>query len=213
MLFCGLFCNILLWFKYNLCVHGRCVNTMGETTGVRVQTLLWVALFTALTAVGSVIRIPTPPVPFTLQTLFVYLAGDILGSKKGAASQVLFLALGLMGVPVFSMGGGPAYVLQPTFGYLVGFPAGAWIVGTVVEKLGGPARWWKWIVANGAGLFVILVMGVVYLYININFVVHKDLSWVRALWSGVLIFLPGEVVKVILAAGLARRLRPLMVRG
>jgi len=188
------------------------MNTKSEGTGIRIRSLLWVALFAALTAVGGVIRIPTPPVPITLQTFFVYLAGDIIGSKKGAASQGLFLALGLMGVPVFSMGGGPAYILQPTFGYILGFPVAAWVIGTFIERLGRPVRYWEWLLINGAGGIVILCMGVIYLYVNMNVIVHKDLSWIHALWSGVLIFVPGEAVKIASAAALARRLRPLVAR-
>lgn len=172
-----------------------------------IRSLLWMSFFAAMTALGGFIRIPTPLVPFTLQTLFVYLTGDLLGSKRGAFSQLLFLTLGLLGVPVFTAGGGPGYILQPTFGYLVSFPAGAWIVGKVVERLDKPGKWWGWFLANGAGLSIIFTMGVGYLYVNVNFIMNKTLSVSQAVWSGVLIFLPGEVVKIFLAATLARRLR------
>ena len=172
-----------------------------------IQSLLWMPFFAALTGLGGFIRVPTPLVPFTLQTLFVYLAGDLLGSKRGAVSQLLFVTLGLLGVPVFTAGGGPGYILQPTFGYIISFPAGAWIVGKVVERLNKPVKLWGWFLANGAGLSVIFTIGVVYLYVNVHFIVNKTLSVPQAIWSGALIFLPGEVVKIFLAATLARRLR------
>ncbi len=178
----------------------------------RTGSLLWISFFAAMTAVGGMIRIPTLIVPITLQTLFVYLSGDLLGSKRGAYSQLLFLTLGLMGIPVFAMGGGPGYILQPTFGYLASFPIAAWVIGTTVKKLRNSESWLKWITANGVGFIIINTMGVVYLYININFIVHQQLSWKQALWGGVLIFVPGEIVKIILAAALAKRLKPLMNR-
>lgn len=177
----------------------------------RIRSLLLIALLSALTGVGSFMRVPFLPVPFTLQTLFVYLAGNLLGSKRGAVSQLLFLAIGLMGVPIFSMGGGPGYIFQPTFGYLAGFPVGAWIIGTFVERLGESRGWGKILAVNCLGFLSIFTMGVVYLYINLNFLVGTTFSWVRAIWSGMLIFLPGEIVKMFLAVALVKRLGPLMV--
>jgi biotin transporter BioY len=85
------------------------------------------ALFAALTAVGAFIKIPLPYVPLTLQTLFVMLAANLLGPKYGSLSQGIYLALGLIGLPIFAQGGGPGYIFQPTFGYLVGYPVGAFI--------------------------------------------------------------------------------------
>ena len=79
------------------------------------------AIFTALIAIGAFIRIPVPVVPFTLQFLFTTLAGVLLGSRLGATSVILYIVLGLLGVPVFAEGGGPGYILKPSFGYLPGF--------------------------------------------------------------------------------------------
>lgn len=172
----------------------------------RSSVLLWVALFAALTSVGGMVRIPVPPVPFTLQTLFVYLSADLLGSKRGALSQLLFLILGLIGIPVFAMGGGPGYILQPTFGYLLAFPIAAWIIGIIVDRQNKNMRWWDWLWANGIGLFIILLLGVAGLYINVNFIVQKSLSWKTALWSGAVVFLPGEIIKMVIAAFIANRI-------
>ena len=95
----------------------------------KVKELVLFSLFTALTAIGAFIRVPVPLCPFTLQLLFTTLSGLILGSRKGAASVAVYVALGLSGVPVFTQGGGPGYIFQPTFGYLLGFIAGAWLTG------------------------------------------------------------------------------------
>src|SRR4030043_1751563 len=100
----------------------------------KVNDLVMISLFAALTAVGAFIKIPIPHVPLTLQTLMVMFAGLILGSRRGALSQLLYLVIGLLGIPIFAQGGGPGYVLQPSFGFLVGFIAGAFVIGKIVEK-------------------------------------------------------------------------------
>jgi biotin transport system substrate-specific component len=192
-------------FFYMTKVHeGVLPLVRGQSRSV---ALLWIALFAALTSVGGMVRIPVPPVPFTLQTLFVYLSGDLLGSKRGALSQALFLVLGLIGIPVFAMGGGPGYILQPTFGYLLAFPIAAWIIGIVVDRQNKNMCWWDWLWANGIGLLIILLLGVSGLFINVNFIVQKSLSWKTALWSGAFVFLPGEIVKIVIAAFIANRIK------
>ena len=101
----------------------------------KVKELVLFSLFTALTAIGAFIRVPVPLCPFTLQLLFTTLSGLILGSRKGAASVAVYVVLGLSGVPVFTQGGGPGYIFQPTFGYLLGFIAGAWLTGKLSEHM------------------------------------------------------------------------------
>ena len=86
-----------------------------------VQQLVLCATFTALIAIGAFIRIPVPLIPFTLQLFFVTMAGFLLGPKTGTVSAGLYLGLGLVGLPIFAEGGGPTYVLKPTFGYIIGF--------------------------------------------------------------------------------------------
>ena len=100
---------------------------------VNVRNLSLMALFAALTAVGAFITIPVPPVPFSLQIFFAILAGALLGSRQGAMSIVIYLLLGLCGLPVFTKGAGLSYLLQPTFGYLLGFVPAAWLCGKIIE--------------------------------------------------------------------------------
>ncbi len=95
----------------------------------KVKELVLFSLFTALTAIGAFIRVPVPLCPFTLQLLFTTLSGLILGSRKGAASVAVYVVLGLSGVPVFTQGGGPGYIFQPTFGVHRGSLAYGEIVG------------------------------------------------------------------------------------
>jgi len=88
--------------------------------------------FALLTVIGAKIRVPLPftPVPGTLQTIPVLLAGILLGARAGASSQILYLSLGMAGIPVFALAGaGPAYLLGPTGGFLPGFVAAAFVTG------------------------------------------------------------------------------------
>ena len=85
------------------------------------QYIILTALFTALTAVGAFIKIPVGPTPISAQLLFIALAGMILGPYWGALSQVLYVALGLAGLPIFTGGGGISYIYSPSFGFLLGF--------------------------------------------------------------------------------------------
>lgn len=85
------------------------------------RDLILCALFTALSAIGAFIRIPVPLVPFTLQITFTTLAGLLLGSKKGAISIAVYVLMGLIGIPVFTQGGGFSYVLKPSFGFFGSF--------------------------------------------------------------------------------------------
>jgi len=89
----------------------------------RIKMLVLCAMFTALTVLGAYIRIPTPISSFTLQLLFVFLSGVLIGPKYGPLSQLIYVALGLIGIPVFIGGGGISYVLQPAFGFTIGFIA------------------------------------------------------------------------------------------
>lgn len=104
-------------------------------SAVRTRRAVLVALFAALTAVGAFVRLPFPGVPFTLQVPVVLLAGVALGPRLGAASQLAYIAIGLIGLPIFATGGGPGYVLTPTFGFLIGFAVAAPVVGFVVGDL------------------------------------------------------------------------------
>jgi len=161
--------------------------------------MVLISLFTALTVVGAFIRIPIPHVPLTLQTLMVMLAGLILGSSRGALSQVLYLILGLLGLPIFAQGGGPAYILQPSFGFLLGFVAGAYIIGKMVEREKDLSSF-RTLMALIFGQVAIYLLGISYLYLNLNFILHKPISLLAAVEVGVLIFIPGDILKTAVAA-------------
>ena len=103
------------------------------------QSLILCSLFAALIAVGAFIKIPVPMVPFTLQVLFSTLAGLLLGPRLGVVSVGIYILLGLVGLPIFTNGGGPSYIFQPTFGYLIGFLMGVYVTGSIAHKTKNPS--------------------------------------------------------------------------
>ncbi len=174
------------------------------------------SLFAALTAVGAFIRLPIPYVPLTLQTFFVILSGALLGPRFGALSQILYLAVGLLGVPIFANGGGPGYVLQPSFGYLLAYPAAAYVIGFILwgwNPSGAPPKLatLRILTANLAGLCLIYLLGVMGLYFNLNFVMGKTTTLAHAVWIGCIVFLPGSVVKVAVATFLVPKMQRVLV--
>ena len=101
----------------------------------KTKNLAYCALFTALIAVGAFIRVPVPVVPFTLQYLFTMLAGLLLGPRLGTIAVGTYVLLGLVGLPIFTQGGGFWYVFQPSFGYLIGFCVGTFVTGWLAQRL------------------------------------------------------------------------------
>ncbi len=149
-----------------------------------------------LVALCAQVAIPLPfsPVPVTGQTFGVLLVGALLGSRRGALALLTYVVEGIAGLPVFALGKvGPAILLGPTGGYLVGFIAAAWLVGYLSER-GMDRRLWSSVVSMTAGTAVILFFGVTWLcpFTGLG----------SALALGCFPFLPGAVAKILLAAAL-----------
>ena len=154
-----------------------------------------VALFAALSGIGAFIRVPIPYVPLTLQTLMVMFSGLILGGRLGALSQLVYILVGLLGMPIFSQGGGPGYVLQPTFGYLLGFICGAYVIGRFTEKRKTLNRLYLFAILL-AGTIAIYLPGITVFYLNLNFIQQKAISWSTTIKLGFLLPLPGDLIKI-----------------
>ncbi|MDE6712250.1 MAG: biotin transporter BioY, partial [Lachnospiraceae bacterium] len=117
------------------------------------KNLVFMSLFAALIAVGAFIRVPMPLIPFTLQTFFVMMAGNLLGAKYAAGSALVYVLIGLCGVPVFTGGGGFTYIFQPTFGYLIGFIFAAFFIGMIVHKK-RQSSWKRLLAGDLVGLII-----------------------------------------------------------
>lgn len=174
---------------------------------MNVKKMVLAALFAALTAVGAFLKFPLGLTSVTLQFFFTAMAGVLLGSKWGALSQVVYVALGLVGIPIFTLGGGPGYLLQPSMGFLFGLIPAAWLIGRLTERGQPPLRI---CLSCVAGLAVLYLVGIPYMYLILNVYLGKGLSLWAVLKMGMLIYLPGDALKILattlLAPILAKRL-------
>lgn len=176
---------------------------------IGVKEMALVSMFTALTAVGAFISIPMGPVPITLQTLFVLLSGMLLGPKLGALSQIVYIALALVGIPIFSgFSGGPQILLKPSFGFAVGFVFAAYIIGIIVH--GNINVKYKLFIGALMGSIVIYIFGLPYMYYILNTVMKMELSLSTVLNMGFILFIPGDLVKLISAVVISKKALPLL---
>lgn len=177
-------------------------------TKLTVKEIVCGGMFTALVAAGAFIQVPVPGMDyFTLQFLFVLLAGMILGSKMGAVSVGVYVLLGLCGLPIFAAGGGISYIFRPSFGYLAGFILAAFVVGLMVEKF--PWKGYgKYLMAAFGGFVVTYVIGLTYKYLMLNFYVGEKTAFAMVLADCFPLDMPGDIVLCFLSAGLAVRVAP-----
>ena len=175
----------------------------------KTRDMMMCAMFVALIAVGAFIHIPLPNVPFTLQFLFTTLAGLLLGRKQGCMAVCVYVALGLIGVPVFSEGGGLSYIFKPSFGYLIGFAAGTYVTGLIAGDTYNQGVK-RLLAANFTGLIIVYACGMVYCYIINNLYLGTPLGvWPLFVYCFLLV-VPGDILLCFVAAMLAKRLIPLI---
>ena len=175
-----------------------------------VRYLVLTGAFAALTAVCGFLKIPLGVMSITLQTMMAALAGIVLGPKWGAISQGVYLALGLIGLPIFTMGGGPGYVLQPSFGFLLGFPLTAAVSGLLSKNTLSPVRL---ALAAAAGILAGYVIGTPYMGLILNLYKGAGMSVWTVVEAGCLVYLPGELIKVIATAVIAPPLKRAVQKG
>ena len=142
----------------------------------RTQGIIYAGMFASLIAVGAFIKVMIPVGPFmvtfSLQFLFSLLAGFFLGARLGFLSVLSYLIVGLAGVPVFAHGGGLAYVAKPTFGFLIGFAAAAFIAGLLTEHA-GRIRLPHLIFAAFCGELAYYACGLAYYFLMFNYLLPE----------------------------------------
>ncbi|MBR3436985.1 MAG: biotin transporter BioY [Lachnospiraceae bacterium] len=158
--------------------------------------LAFTALFAALTAVGAFIRIPTPWLAFTLQLLFVFLSGILLGPLYGALSQVVYVLLGLVGLPIFTFGGGFSSIFQPSFGFLLGFIPAAAVTGAIAKRSRSIVRA---LLGCLAGLLMTYLIGIPYMWLILNYYIHATYSFGALIMAYMLPYLPFDALKILIA--------------
>ena len=165
-------------------------STVSKQGRITTRQLTMTALFVALIAVGAFIRVPLPNCPFTLQILFTTLAGIVLG---------------LIGVPIFTSGGGPGYILQPTFGYLIGFMVGAYAVGRIAESM-ETLSFKRLLAGSILNLFIVYGLGMIYLYFIMNLYLGKPIGVEAVIITCFLIPVGPDIFLCAVAASLGKRI-------
>ena len=171
----------------------------------RAREVALIALFVAITVVFGFIKIPMQPVAMSLLTLATALAGCFLSPLSAALSQIIYVVMGLIGIPVFTTGGGPSYVLQPSFGFLLFLPVMAAGISLVVRHdkfLPAKARFlWR----HFASLFISLLQllfGTFYYYILYKYYMNSDLTLAAAFMPCFVLFIPTAIIKSVLSVAL-----------
>lgn len=174
---------------------------------LNIRELILIALFAALTAIGAFIKIPIPYISFSLQTLFVSMSGMLLGAKAGAITMAVYIIIGFLGFPIFTMGGGIGYLLQPSCGYLFGFLLYSALTGYFTRKL-KTLSFKNLYLAQIPGLLAMYAAALPYFYFISNYYTDNPISVSALFLYCFLALMPGEAAKCAAAAALGKRLIP-----
>ncbi|MEG1509138.1 MAG: biotin transporter BioY, partial [Clostridia bacterium] len=172
------------------------------------KNLVLCALFVALITVGAYIKIPLGYMTLSSQFLFTNLAGVFLKKWWGSLSCLMYVLLGLFGVPVFVSGGGFSYVLKPTFGYLIGFIVGAFVCGLMIEKL--PCKFAWILLASLVNMAIVYICGMIYYYFIVTLYIGDNITLKTFFVSCFLVTLPGDILSCAVSAILGKRLIPIL---
>lgn len=179
-------------FSYNNAMNKESCNT--RTLKLTTSTMVTIALVTAITCILAPLSIPIPmsPVPITLTNLVLLISIYILGTRNATISLLLYLLLGLVGLPVFSgFSGGVGKLAGPTGGYLIGFVFMVIIAGIFVEKFPGS------MISHAVGM--ILATIVTYAFGTLWLSIQMGITFVAALSIGVLPYIVGDTIKIVVA--------------
>lgn len=179
---------------------------------IKTQEIAYCGLFSALIAMGAWIQIPLPNHDYiTMQFFFVQMAGFLLGSRLGAMSVALYILIGLCGIPVFAGGGGPAYVLRPSFGFLLGFILNAYCTGKALECR-KENNMKTYMMAVCVGFFITYALGIIYKYVMMRFYMGTEIPFTLLILACLPVEIPKDFVFSILAASVARRYQSLKIQ-
>lgn len=170
------------------------------------RQLAVIGVMTAVTCILAPLSLPIGPVPISLTNLAIYFSLYTLGTKFGCASYLVYLLIGFIGVPVFSgFTSGPGKLLGPTGGYLIGFLPMALIAGIFIDKF--ISNRFISLLGMIGGTVVAYAFGTVWLAYQAN------LDWKAALMAGVIPFIPGDLIKMILAMIAGPQIRKQLIRA
>lgn len=168
---------------------------------MKTKNMILCSLFAALITIGAFIKIPLPITMFSLQFTFVLLSGVILGAKLGAIANLLYVAIGLMGFPVFTEGGGLMYLMKPSFGYLLSFIVTAFVVGYLSETWAQKSKL-RLVLSCLLGMVITYFIGSMYTYMILRPIPYIaciaglfPLAFAKDVFSCVVVGVFGEKIK------------------
>lgn len=178
---------------------------------MKTKDLTTIAFMTSLLVVSSQLAVPIGPVPITLQTLAVFLIGFLLSPKNAFLSTLLFLILGLLGLPVFSgFTGGLQSVVTPSFGFILSFMPASYLQARYLENKKDPYLK-EFITAGLINIVITHAIGLLYMSFILKVYLDNEFGLMAALLAG-LSFLPGDLLKLTFAIVLTKRVRPVVLQ-
>ncbi len=173
------------------------------------QYLVLSSLMLCLIILGAFIKIPTPYVPLTLQVMFVNLIALILPRRYSLLTTGSYLILGIMGLPIFAKGGGVSYILNPTFGYIIGFVIASFLSSLFLDSFGRNSIK-NYTIATVINLFIIYILGLSYIYLILNIYMGNTMGIVKIISIGFTPFILGDMLTCSVSVVVADKLRPML---
>ncbi len=173
----------------------------------KTKSLTKTALFAALIAVGAFITVPMYPVPITLQTFFVVMAGLLLTPVEAFSACFIYMALGLVGLPIFAgFTGGPQSIFLPSFGFIIGFCFSSALISYLLKNIDINSRF-KSFMATLAGEILLYAIGLPYMYFALRAMGTNLDSLYAVLAAGMIPFIPGDLLKMAVAVIIAPKVK------
>lgn len=168
-------------------------------------SLTKIALFVALISIGAFISVPMYPVPITFQNFFVIMAALLLTPIEAFTTVVVYILLGLVGLPIFSgLRGGLSYVFVPSFGFLIGFAIGAYVISKIVENNFSKNNI---ILSMIVGEIIFYIVGLTYMYFCLKHLNKLPDNFITLFKIGMIPFIPGDIIKMVIALLIAPRIK------
>lgn len=173
---------------------------------MKTKDIILSSIFCVLIIVGAFLKIQLPLIPITLQVFFVLLAASILKFPISIFPPFLYMIMGLIGIPVFTKGGGIWYIFEKSFGYIIGFILAAAVISYLL-KIFGKSSYAGLAFANTVGVIIIYLCGIPYFYMIQNIYLAKPLGFMTILTYGLFITLPSDILAIIMVTLIVGYLR------
>ncbi len=163
------------------------------------KNLAYSGIFLALLCVSGVFSIQLTTINLSLQIAIIFILSCLLEKKLAALTVIAYLILGLIGLPVFSKGGGFGYVFQPSFGFLLGFVIGAYVLSAIYSSPAIKSKPLAYIIGIISSLFIVYILGSVYMYLLLNLYMGVEYTAAKTLSVAVIPFIPFDIAKAVLS--------------